>query len=126
MEDIVVSDVLLGTDQGRITIFDLPDRPGNCSAHLPGRGGRRVSRGHDRAERHGPAGAELSVQRAADGPATGAGSGRKRLSADRSGRAVSRSTRHRQALVLGVGMRTHTGVARRMFGALATAASTSA
>ena len=31
MEDIVVSDVLLGTDQGRITIFDLPDRPGNCS-----------------------------------------------------------------------------------------------
>ena len=31
MEDIVVSDVLLDTDQGRITIFDLPDRPGNCS-----------------------------------------------------------------------------------------------
>src|SRR5207249_6822836 len=31
MEDIVVSDVLLTTDQGRITIFNLPDRPGNCS-----------------------------------------------------------------------------------------------
>ena len=31
MEDIVVSDVLLDTDQGRITIFDLPDRPGFCS-----------------------------------------------------------------------------------------------
>jgi len=31
MEDIVVSDVLLSTDQGRITIFDLPDRPGACS-----------------------------------------------------------------------------------------------
>ena len=31
MEDIVVSDVLLTTDQGRITIFDLPDQPGNCS-----------------------------------------------------------------------------------------------
>ena len=31
MEDIVVSDVLLTTDQGRITIFGLPDRAGNCS-----------------------------------------------------------------------------------------------
>src|SRR5262249_29547732 len=31
MEEIVVSDVLLTTDQGRITIFDLPDRPGHCS-----------------------------------------------------------------------------------------------
>ncbi len=31
MEDIVVSDVLLNTDQGRITIFDLPDQPGICS-----------------------------------------------------------------------------------------------
>src|SRR5207237_669812 len=31
MEDIVVSDVLLSTDQGRITVFDLPDRPGHCS-----------------------------------------------------------------------------------------------
>ena len=30
MEDIVVSDVLLATDQGRITIFGLPNRPGNC------------------------------------------------------------------------------------------------
>src|SRR5260370_35161397 len=31
MEDILVSDVLLATDQGRITIFGLPDVPGNCS-----------------------------------------------------------------------------------------------
>ena len=31
MEDIVVSDVLLSTDQARITIFDLPDKPGICS-----------------------------------------------------------------------------------------------
>ena len=31
MEDIVVSDVLLDTDQGRITVFNLPDRPGDCS-----------------------------------------------------------------------------------------------
>src|SRR5204863_8118342 len=31
MEDIGVSDVLLSTDQGRITIFNLPDQPGVCS-----------------------------------------------------------------------------------------------
>src|SRR5262249_19609626 len=31
MEDIVVSDVLLNTDQGRITIYDWVDKPGNCS-----------------------------------------------------------------------------------------------
>ena len=31
MEDIVVSDVTLDMDQGRITIFNLADRLGNCS-----------------------------------------------------------------------------------------------
>src|SRR5207244_9857019 len=31
MEEIVVSDVLLNTAEGQITIFDLPDRAGNCS-----------------------------------------------------------------------------------------------
>src|SRR5207244_11832941 len=32
LEEIVVSDVFLTTDQGRITIYDLADRPGNCSS----------------------------------------------------------------------------------------------
>src|SRR4029077_19254249 len=31
MEDILVSGVHLNADQSRITIFDLPDEPGNCS-----------------------------------------------------------------------------------------------
>src|SRR5262249_26837443 len=31
MEEIQVSDVLLDADQGRITIFDLPDQPGVCA-----------------------------------------------------------------------------------------------
>src|SRR5207253_2509034 len=31
MEDIVVSNILLNTEEGRITIFDFPNRPGNCS-----------------------------------------------------------------------------------------------
>src|SRR5262249_43962157 len=35
MEDIVVSDVLLDEDQGRITIFDLPDQPAASSPVFP-------------------------------------------------------------------------------------------
>jgi aspartate kinase len=31
MEEIVVSDVLLDTGEGRITIYELPDKPGVCS-----------------------------------------------------------------------------------------------
>src|SRR5262249_37083447 len=31
MEDIVVSDVLLTTEQGGVTLFNLPDVPGTCS-----------------------------------------------------------------------------------------------
>ncbi len=32
MEDVLVSDVLLTTDQGRITVLNLPDQPGECSS----------------------------------------------------------------------------------------------
>ncbi len=32
MEDVLVSDVQLTTDQGRITVLNLPDQPGECSA----------------------------------------------------------------------------------------------
>ena len=31
MEDVLVSSVHLNTEQSRVTIFDLPDLPGNCS-----------------------------------------------------------------------------------------------
>src|SRR5262249_14065847 len=31
MEDILVTDVLLNTDQGRISVFGLPNHPGTCS-----------------------------------------------------------------------------------------------
>jgi aspartate kinase len=119
MEDIVVSDVLLSTDQGRITIFGLPDRPGTCSRvfQAVAAGGIVVdmivqnvaSPGHvelsfsvmlrdlDRALK-----LTESVVHAIDP--------RVRVSADGNNATL---------FVLGVGMRTHTGVARRMFGALA-------
>jgi aspartate kinase len=118
MEDIVVSDVLLTTDQGRITIFGLPDRPGNCSRvfEAVAKGGIVV----DMIVQNLVAGkAELSFsvpqpdlaraleltcgEAAAIDPAT-------RVAAD---------AEIAKLFVLGVGMRTHTGVARRMFGALA-------
>src|SRR5205823_7236576 len=31
VEDVVVTDVVLNTEQSRITVYDLPDEPGNCS-----------------------------------------------------------------------------------------------
>jgi aspartate kinase len=118
MEDILVSDVLLDTDQGRITVFALPDRAGHCSRifQAVASGGIVV----DMIVQNLVAGlAELSfsvpladldralaltrsvVQDAGPGVRVAADAGIARL------------------FVLGVGMRTHTGVARRMFGALA-------
>jgi aspartate kinase len=119
MEEIVVSDVLLDTDQGRITIFGLPDRAGNCS---------RVFQ----AVAAGGIVVDLIVQNLA-------GQGRAELSfsvpsrdlaralklTEEVARSIDPSTRVAadaniaKLFVLGVGMRTHTGVARRMFGALA-------
>jgi aspartate kinase len=118
MEDIVVSDVLLTTDQGRITIFDLPDRPGNCSRVfqavaaaeivvdiivqnlIAGRG--ELSFSVPQADLSRAEAVTRDVARAIE-PAT-------RVVADA---AIAK------LFVLGVGMRSHTGVARRMFGALA-------
>jgi len=119
MEDIVVSDVLLITDQGRITMFDVPDRAGICS---------RVFQ----AIAAGGIVVDLIVMNAA-------GKNRSELSfsvpskdltkalklTEEVGKSIDPQTHvaaddHIAKLfVLGVGMRTHTGVARRMFGALA-------
>jgi aspartate kinase len=119
MEDIVVSDVLLITDQGRITMFNVPDRAGICS---------RVFQ----AIAAGGIVVDLIVMNAA-------GKNRSELSfsvpsrdlakalklTEEVGKSIDPQTRvaaddHIAKLfVLGVGMRTHTGVARRMFGALA-------
>jgi aspartate kinase len=118
MEDIVVSDVWLSTDQGRITIFGLPDRPGNCSQVF-------------QAVAAGGIVVDMIVQNLS--------AGRIELSFSVPQRDLDRALALTQAVVkeidpstrvvadgdiaklfvLGVGMRTHTGVARRMFGALA-------
>ncbi|MBM4069403.1 MAG: aspartate kinase [Planctomycetes bacterium] len=119
MEDIVVSDVLLSTDQGRITIFDLPDRVGNC-LHVfqaVAAGGIVVDMIVQNLSAAGMAQLSFSV------PLTDLERARKVT--EQAVRQIDSSTRVvaeadiAKLFVLGVGMRTHTGVARRMFGALA-------
>jgi aspartate kinase len=119
MEDVLVSAVHLNTEQSRITIHDLPDLPGNCSRvfNAVATGGIVVDMIVQ--NQTGPARAELSftvpradltralkrtqdVVQQIDGSCRVVGDGDVAV-----------------LYVLGVGMRTHTGVARTMFGALA-------
>jgi aspartate kinase len=119
MEDIVVSDVLLVTDQGRITIFDLPDKVGVCSRifQAVAGGGILVDLIVQNLTSTGRAELSYSVPRADLARA-------QRLTQEVVGKIgpgirVVADPDIAKLFVLGVGMRTHTGVARRMFGALA-------
>jgi aspartate kinase len=119
MEEIVVSDVLLNTSQGRVTIFDLPDRPGTCSQVFEAVAANGIVVDmivHNSTER-GKAELSFSVPRehltraqTVTETAVRQMDARTRVVAD---------PNIAKLFVLGVGMRTHTGVARRMFGALA-------
>jgi aspartate kinase len=118
MEDIMVSDVLLATDQGRITIFGLPDVPGNCSRlfQAVAAGGivvdmivQNLVGGRAELTFSVPL-SDLDKARGLTQGVVGSIDTAARVQADA---AIAR------LVVLGVGMRTHTGVARRMFGALA-------
>jgi aspartate kinase len=119
MEDIVVSDVLLDMEEGRVTISNLPDRPGNCSRifQAAAAGGIVVDMIVQNITGTGRAELTYSVPRQhlqkalqlTEEAARGVDPG-TRVAADAD---IAR------LFVLGVGMRTHTGVARRMFGALA-------
>jgi aspartate kinase len=119
MEEIVVSDVLLNTDQGRITIFDLLDEPGICLKVFQAiaASGIVVDMIVQNIRRKGRAELSFSVPRgdldralAATESAVHGIDPQTRVAAD---------ANIAKLFVLGVGMRTHTGVARRMFGALA-------
>jgi aspartate kinase len=119
MEEIVVSDVVLDADQGRITLFNVPDQPGVCGALFSGIARAGIVVDVIVQNLSGPGTAELSISVP-----------RKDLNRalDLARQLVSEIGPSCQAVadpdiakvsVLGVGMRTHTGVARRMFGALA-------
>jgi aspartate kinase len=119
MEDIVVSDVLLNMDQGRITIFDLPDRAGNCSHvfEAVAAGGIVVDMIVQNLTKARRAELSFSVPRA--------DLDRALVLTEKVAKNIDPGTRVAadpdiaKLFVLGVGMRTHTGVAKRMFGALA-------
>jgi aspartate kinase len=119
MEDIVVSEVLLDTEQGRITMFNLPDQSGICSRVFQAVAAAGIVVDMIVQNLSGPERAQISfsVPRADVGRAL-------QLT-----RELARSLHPAievvadpdiaRLIVLGIGMRTHTGVARRMFGALA-------
>jgi aspartate kinase len=119
MEDIVVSDALLSTEDGRITVFGLPDRPGSCSQIFQAVAAGGIVVDMIVQNLAGPDKDELSFSVPRGDVARAV-----RLAQD-AARALDPETRVTadeeiaKLQVLGVGMRTHTGVARRMFGALA-------
>lgn len=119
MEDVLVSGVQLNNEQSRITIYDLPDRSGNCSKvfNAVATGGILVDMIVQ--NQSGPARAELSFTV----PRADLTRALKRTQdvvreIDPTCRVVGDGD-IAVLFVLGVGMRTHTGVAKTMFGALA-------
>ena len=119
MEEIIVSGVELNGDHGRITVADLPDRAGNCSKifQAVATGGIIVDMIVQNMTDAGRAELSFSVPRTdLDRAAALAKEAAKNI--DPAAR-VSADADIAVLFVYGVGMRTHTGVARKMFGALA-------
>lgn len=119
MEEMFVRDVQLVAGQSRITVTDLPDQPGVCAQLFNdiGAAGVLVDMIVQNLTRGGRAVLSFSVPRA---------DLERSLSATRAAvqgidtkTIVSADADMAVLQVLGVGMRTHTGVARTMFGALA-------
>ena len=119
MEAVLVSGVVLSTDESRVTVADLPDRPGNCSTVFSAvaRGGILVDTIVQNLTAPGRAELTFTVPTVDLARAV-------TLAAD-AAHAIDPNCRvvgdSEIAIlyVLGVGMRTHTGVAKSMFGALA-------
>jgi aspartate kinase len=119
MEDVLVSGVHLNSEQSRVTIHDLPDRPGNCSRVFNAVATAGILVDMIVQNLTGPERAELSFTV----PRADLTRALKRTQdlvqgIDPACRVVGDAD-VAVLFVLGVGMRTHTGVARTMFGALA-------
>jgi aspartate kinase len=119
MEDVLVSGVHLNDGQSRITVFDLPDRAGNCSTVFTAVAAGGIVVDMIVQNTTAPGKAELSFTV----PAADLTRALKRTqdvvqSIDPACRVVGDAD-VAVLYVLGVGMRTHTGVAKTMFGALA-------
>jgi aspartate kinase len=119
MEDILVRDVVLDDNHGRITVTDLPDEPGVCAKLFTdvASAGVLVDMIVQNLTRGGRAGMSFSVPaRDLDRAVRLTRDAVTRIHSDT---AVTGDADLAVLHVYGVGMRTHTGVARTMFGALA-------
>ena len=114
MEDLVVSGVELDEEQAAVTLFDVPDQPGVVAKVF-----QRIAAAEILVD--------MIVQNVSTAGTTHVSFTVPRSQADRAAEAartigsgaVSVEPSIAKLSVLGVGMRTHTGVATRMFGALA-------
>lgn len=119
MEDILVRDVTLDETHGRITVTDLPDEPGVCGRLFTdiATDGVLVDMIVQNLTRGGRAVMSFSVPRTDVNRA--AELTKKAVLGIDPRTAVVADPQLAVLRVFGVGMRTHTGVARAMFGALA-------
>ncbi|MCS7022914.1 MAG: aspartate kinase [Gemmataceae bacterium] len=119
MEDVLVSGVYLNTQQCRLTIHDLPDRPGNCAKVFTAVAQAGILVDMIVQNIVAPGRAELSFTVPRQDYHRAVQAAQEVLpSIDPSCRVVGDAD-IAVLYVTGVGMRTHTGVARTMFGALA-------
>lgn len=120
MEDIVVSEVLLDDSQARVTIHNLPDIPGTCAQLFT-------------AVAEGDIMVDMIVQNVSNDGAAEVSFTVPRADLERclllvrevltswDGAELSHSAQIAKLTVIGIGLRTHTGVGERMFKALANA-----
>ncbi|MGC8638303.1 MAG: aspartate kinase [Isosphaeraceae bacterium] len=114
MEDLVIAGIELDETQGRITLFDVPDQPGYASKIFQAIASAGVF-------------VDMIVQNVSQDGRCNLSFTVPKEAVDRAARAVEPIAGGQIAIqpsmaklsVIGVGMRTHTGVATRMFGALA-------
>ena len=122
MEDIVVRGVALDKNQAKVTLVAVPDKPGRGRAHFQGARRRDDQRGHDRPEHQPRSGAParifpspwtsrtlLKARKVIEG-----------LKAEVGYEEVAIDEKIGKLSIVGVGMRTHSGVAAKMFETLAT------
>ena len=98
MEDIVISGVQLSADYGRITVFDLPNSPGNCSKVFQAVATSGIMVDTIVQNLNGPNLAELSFTRAQERPAPGVDPDPGRAARNQSARKSGGRLRHRRAL----------------------------
>lgn len=119
MEDIVVSDVQRTTHEGRITIFHLPNQPGVCTRIFQAIAENGIVVDMI-VQNLTPEGAELSFSVPAADLDRAKALTEKVVAGEIAPHSrVVADGQIARLIVVGVGMRTHTGVARKMFGALA-------